>query len=544
MKTIKTYIAIAISLLTFSGMIAQNRIEEGASLNTDIRNRVPAADLINYQAVARNSSGELMTSAAITIDFEIRAGSGGGVIFTETQNLNTDANGVFSAQIGAVNSLSGIDWANSDPWLHLSLNGADVGETRMASVPYSFHAKYADYAETVADAVHELDDLTDVRTINDNTVYIGLNAGINDLNTDSNNVSVGYETLKANTIGFNNSAIGYQALSANTSGQANTGIGFKALLANTTGSFNVATGYNALISNTTGANNAAYGRNALYTNTTGIKNIANGAYSLFYNTTGSNNTASGYEALNKNTVGSNNSAYGSEALKNNIGGDWNTATGEKALILNSTGDFNTANGRNALGGNSTGSNNTAVGALAGDQILTGSNNTAIGFLAQVPSATNSNQVRIGNNLVTYAGVQVGWTITSDRRLKSNIEESNLGLNFIKALNPVVYQRKNDESKKAEYGFIAQEVEATLKEFGVTNNGIITIDDDGMYSVRYNDLIAVLTKAMQEQQEAINSLQSKVGSQESIIKDLTASLEQNVIETKDFDARLKQLETKL
>ncbi|KAF5059855.1 Chaperone of endosialidase [anaerobic digester metagenome] len=115
----------------------------------------------------------------------------------------------------------------------------------------------------------------------------------------------------------------------------------------------------------------------------------------------------------------------------------------------------------------------------------------------MPNAAGSNQVRIGSTTVTYAGVQVAWTITSDRRWKENVQTSELGLSFINALHPVSYVRKNDENHKTEFGFIAQELEETLQEFKVTNSGILTSDDDGMLSLRYNDLIAPMVKAIQE-----------------------------------------------
>jgi hypothetical protein len=69
-------------------------------------------------------------------------------------------------------------------------------------------------------------------------------------------------------------------------------------------------------------------------------------------------------------------------------------------------------------------------------------------------------MRLGNTAITYAGTQVARTITSDRRWKDNIQSSNLGLDFISQLRPVSYSRKTT-TPKTEYGFIAQELEATL-----------------------------------------------------------------------------------
>lgn len=166
MKTIKTYFAIAICLLTFSGIIAQNVTEQGAISNSDylsrkaldsqviqnrnmqavnasndISNRAAAVDLINYQAVARDASGDLMTNAAVSIKFDIKDGAGGTSVYNETQSLNTDANGVFSAQIGAITSLATVNWAKIDPWLQVKLNGTNVGETQMAIVPGALYSK-------------------------------------------------------------------------------------------------------------------------------------------------------------------------------------------------------------------------------------------------------------------------------------------------------------------------------------------------------------------------------------------------------------------
>lgn len=105
------------------------------------RDTEAVAELINYQAVARNAGGNLMINAAVVIDFEIRNGAGGAVQFSETQNLNTDDNGVFSAQIGSVNSLENVNWLNIDAWLHVTMNGTSVGETQIASVPNALHSK-------------------------------------------------------------------------------------------------------------------------------------------------------------------------------------------------------------------------------------------------------------------------------------------------------------------------------------------------------------------------------------------------------------------
>jgi hypothetical protein len=290
----------------------------------------------------------------------------------------------------------------------------------------------------------------------------------------------------------------------------------------------------------TGGYNTAVGFYSFLSNTAGYNNTAVGHYSLSANTTGYNNTAVGFLSLRYNTTGNENTAFGEGALTNNTTANSNVAFGEKSLYLNTTGSQNSAFGWSSLYSNTTGSHNTALGVSSLNLNTTGNNNIAIGWNAQVPSATSDNQVRIGNILVTYAGVQVPWTITSDIRLKENIMHSNLGLNFINKLNPVSYIRKNNESQKTEYGFIAQEVEAVLKDESVDNNGMITIDDNGMYELRYNDLLAPMVKAIQElksendelkkEVEELKTVNNKVAILEKLVNELTtvknASLTEN------------------
>jgi hypothetical protein len=407
------------------------------------------------------------------------------------------------------------------------------------------------------------------------------------------NTASGAWALSSNTIGLNNSANGALALSSNTTGSYNTANGHSALYYCNTGNKNTALGYEALFSNTIGSRNIAIVVHALKNNTVAHQNIAMGDSALFRNTTASKNIAIGNYTLALNTVQSQNLAIGDSALysmsyrsvgntfnlaighsalRNNnptttINGRYNIAIGHYALLMNTdgtsnvgvgydalrfntSGNNNTALGISALMSNTTSSDNTAIGAAAlayatssqntnvgynaGSNITTGGNNVVIGYNVNVPNGTANHQVRIGNALVTYAGVQVAWTITSDYRYKTNIQPINLGLDFIKELRPVSYIRIKQDSCSGkgfmegttENGFIAQEVEATLRKFGAVNSGIISIDDCGMYGMRYNDLISIQTKAIQEQQKIIENQQSAINqlqSENSILKDNISNL---------------------
>lgn len=281
----------------------------------------------------------------------------------------------------------------------------------------------------------------------------------------------------------------------------NTGVGAYSLNSLTTGFYNAAFGSYSLFSNTTGGQNTAMGSSSLSANTIGIFNSAFGSYSLYSNTAGNENSAFGYNALYYNTA------------------SFNTAFGSKALLNNTTGETNTALGIGSLFSNTSGNNNTAIGNIAGSSITSGNNNIAVGFDAQIPSGTLNNQVRIGNTSINYAGIQVAWSITSDKRWKENINPSNLGLDFISKLKPVSYTRKNDENHKTEYGLIAQELEEVFEAIGVQNTAMLTIDGEGRYELRYNDLFAPIINAIQELKNEKDQLKSEVESLKSVKEQL-------------------------
>jgi len=253
----------------------------------------------------------------------------------------------------------------------------------------------------------------------------------------------------------------------------------------------------------------------LYSNSTGSNNTALGDSALTFNNAGSNNVAIGTSALRVNTSSANTAVGHNTLSKTNALG--NTAVGFEVLKENVTGTGNVGLGYGALAANIGGGDNTAIGNQAGNTITTSSNNIAIGYNAQVAVPANSNQIRLGNAAIVKADIQVAWTVTSDARFKKEIQPLGTTLPLIKALNPVSYKRINDtDSGRYENGLIAQELENTLNKLGMPTNGIISKDDKGYYSVRYNDFIPVLIKAVQEQQTEIDELKQQVKEMKQIM----------------------------
>ena len=131
------------------------------------------------------------------------------------------------------------------------------------------------------------------------------------------------------------------------------------------------------------------------------------------------------------------------------------------------------------------------------------NAIAIGYQASVNA---SNKIRLGNAAITVIEGQVPYTNPSDRRLKTNINDIGLGIDFIKKLRPVTYQMKIGDGRQ-HWGFIAQEIEDLVG----TDNSVLTIGEDSTRSLglRYTDFIAPIVKAMQEQQKEIEDLKAQL-----------------------------------
>ncbi len=324
-------------------------------------------------------------------------------------------------------------------------------------------------------------------------------------NNGNNNTGIGAYSLYNNLTTSNNTAVGYQSLYNNVA-DGNTAVGYNSLYGNTIGTFNTAIGTMSMENNQIGKYNTALGMYSLNKNVIGDSNSAFGYLSL-YNNTASRNSAFGSSSLEYNTSGTANSSFGTNSLKFNTTGSFNSAFGSYSLLNNVSGSYNSAFGVSSMEKNISGSYNTAMGFRSLSNLVSGNNNIAIGYDAQVPDPTGSNQIRIGNTEINVAYINVPWTISSDRRLKENIDSLKEGLNFINSLRPVSYTRINDESEKTEFGLIAQEVEQSLLNTGVKNPGMLTVDNEGFYSLRYNDLLAPMIKAIQELDEKNENLET-------------------------------------
>jgi hypothetical protein len=263
----------------------------------------------------------------------------------------------------------------------------------------------------------------------------------------------------------------------------------------------------------------------------GTENTAVGANAGDSMTTGAANTVFGNNAGTAITTGGSNTCIGASAGLAITTANWNTLVGHQAGDSVTTGPANTLVGYQAGTNISTGSTNAALGDSA---FLTGnfSNSTCLGYDSVV---TGSNQVQLGNSGTTAYAYGAVVDRASDIRDKADVQNTNLGLNFIMALRPVMYRwdyredyrppkpgpdatkeewdayneacklenLTHDGSKKRNrlhQGLIAQEVKAVMDnlgtDFGGYKDGTIDGGEDRV-TLAYGEFIAPLIKAIQE-----------------------------------------------
>lgn len=112
----------------------------------------------NYQAIARDNNGEILSEQQIGLKISILQGSiNGTTTYCERHEESTNAFGLLNLKIGTGTLLNGsmenISWGNDDYFLKIEMdisggtNYVDMGTSQLLSVPYSIHSSKADTAE-------------------------------------------------------------------------------------------------------------------------------------------------------------------------------------------------------------------------------------------------------------------------------------------------------------------------------------------------------------------------------------------------------------
>jgi hypothetical protein len=216
-------------------------------------------------------------------------------------------------------------------------------------------------------------------------------------------------------------------------------------------------------------------------------------------------------------------------------------------------------GNHSLQKVNTGDNNVAMGWKAGQNIEGGSYNVMIGSMVSASAAGVAHEIvigagtsaalylegagtettRIGSNtdfITNDWGENATWTHSSDRRVKKDIKDTNIGLDFILKLkpkefkkkapseyptefgqhNPDVTERKNPD--RIHYGFVAQEVKEAMDSIGHSEFPVWKENRDGMQELGETELITPLVKAVQELSSENKQLKERLNDLEILIKD--------------------------
>jgi hypothetical protein len=363
----------------------------------------------------------------------------------------------------------------------------------------------------------------------DNT-FLGLAAGYNNI-TGYYNAFLGPYAGYYNTSGAYNTFVGTYAGSSNTTGYYNTFLGYDAGSSNTTGYYNTFLGPDAGSSNTTGSYNAFLGHYAGHSNTAGSGNIFLGNYAGYYET-GSNKLY----IDNSNT--STPLIYGEfDNRVLTINGNLGVIGPYQGLVYlsNTTADNTPKVSRMVLnhysnaedpvylfGAASTATNNfvafgggnTIGNAATQIDLYTAPNTTTLVGTPRITIKGNG-YVGIGIQSPSYPLQMAGgaysngssWIDVSSREYKENIEvlSTEEALEAIKELNPVRYAYKTDQTQKR-VGFIAEEVPELVS----------MKDRKGLSPM---DIVAVLTKVVQEQQRIMQEQQEAISTMREELKEL-------------------------
>ena len=344
------------------------------------------------------------------------------------------------------------------------------------------------------------------------------------------------------TYAWYNSFIGINAGYSDNSGAGNNFIGFEAGYSNTSGNFNIFLGANTGYYNTTGSNNTFIGNANGYANSEGSNNIFIGFFSGTNNTNGNNNIFLGNETGYSNTTGAGNVFLGYKAGYNETGS-------HKLYIENSDssspliyGEFDndrvTINGtfnvtesninvdttakraRFKLQADGGGTNpddyfNFTMRNDYGDVTLSVWDDSASGWLPMLSYEYLNNKVDFkDNDIVTTGTISSGggaytsggaWIEASSRDYKENIMELDQAesLKALASLNPVRYNYKNKKDEEF-LGFIAEEVPDLVAM-------------NGRRGMRAMDIVAVLTKVVQNQQKKNKEYEKLLGEQSELLK---------------------------
>ncbi len=389
----------------------------------------------NYQAIARDASGNPIINTLMPVRITIQSDSLGGTIcwIEEHSSVSTNGFGLFTLILGkgvkqpgsTVATFNDIDWKVTPKFIKTEINyngWKNMGSSRLWSVPYSQISGglsgSLNKLTVKGDIVSTDSTLFEVKNNTGQTIFAVYPEGVRIFVDDGVAKGAkggfaigGFGTAKAASQEYmrvtrDSTRVYVNALAKGTKGGFAIG-GFSAVKAGTvnflnltpenyfighqsgesitTGLYNSFLGYKAGMMNTSGSSNVFIGNNSGSLNTTGYSNVFIGDQSGYSNTTGYSNLFMGPSSGYSNTTGNYNVFMGDNSGFSNATGIGNIFMGWKSGNKNVDGYSNiflgALSGENNIGNWSTGEgcNNIFIGQGSGNQNTNGYSNIFIGY---------------------------------------------------------------------------------------------------------------------------------------------------------------------
>lgn len=482
----------------------------------------------NYQAVARNSAGVLLTS--ITIGYKISIctdDAGTNVVYTQEALAATNANGLLTLEIGGDASFSSINWGSGSYWIKTEIDPDGLvggisysvtGISQLLSVPYALNAGggswmtngndiYSGNSGNVGIGTTTPQTRLDVRGVNAAITVgeDGATGGALYLGNGNHGIQRGFPYLNTdNNVGLFTNA-GNIFLSSN--GQ-NTG---EFVL--TGGKVGIGTSGPSAPLQVRASGTGLPSENGLYVYN---ENFSTGENSIICTRVAGTGTGNPFYSMDISGVaGWSMGIDNADQYKFKIAPSWSDITFNTALSIDQSGNVGigttTPNGKLEI---KTGSYSAIID-------NTGYNNAEPCIH---PSAGNYGNVGSETNYwyrvyaATYYGTNTSIQSFSDRRLKEDIHPLSQGLAELMKLKPVSYnfipeklapneearKKLTDKDIKNQMGLIAQDVQEVFPQLVRTLS-----EKSDILTIGYSGLIPVLVKGIQEQQAQIDELKKQI-----------------------------------
>jgi hypothetical protein len=528
-----------------------------------------APQKFNYQAVARNNTGVELNAQSVGIRVSILdGGPNGTLVYQESHTRTTNQFGLFNLEVGGGSVISGnfssIAWGSGSKYIKTEIDPAGgtnytvAGTSQLLSVPYALYANQAtggSQGPTGPTGPQGPVGVTGATGVG----VAGLNgatgptgpAGSGSVSGTVNYVakftpnattvgnSIIYDT--GTNVGIGTTTPGTMLEVYRSGSQAN------ARIKSTTSDAYL------FIDKATGASTTAF---------LGFRNNGSDSWVVGQYTGGSGTNAD-FRIIDWTNGGSGNDAFCIQATTNNVGIGTNAPVNSKLQVVST----DTKSGINGTTNYALGlSYPDRAAGVRGDYLGTGSldfagvagysTSTNAGYGFGVFGHGNYVGVRGYASGTSYTGIAYGvfgtadgstgtrygvygaasggstnygvyctgngaytgtWTLASDQKFKTNVKGINGALAQIMQVAPKTYDMRIADfpsmnfAKGTQFGFIAQELETVFPEL-VENGAAPGESKDTIIEykgVNYIGLIPVLTKAIQEQQVIINSLESRI-----------------------------------